>query len=128
MIFCGIDACFHFIHYTLGRSVVPGGAGGAMTPPDFGRLVNPISTRGTDYAHPSTTSSPGFSDLATRVIKKCLNATLIVNSHCQKPSESFWCFFSLNNICFWCCNFWMVQFLNHFAFKNDAFNVSFESQ
>ena len=29
----------------------PGGAGGAMAPPDFGRLVNPISTRGTDYAH-----------------------------------------------------------------------------
>ena len=31
--------------------IVPGGAGGAMAPPDFGRLVNPISTRGTDYAH-----------------------------------------------------------------------------
>ena len=31
--------------------VVPVGAGGAMTPPDFGRSVNSISTRGTDYAH-----------------------------------------------------------------------------
>ena len=29
------------------RSVVPGGAGGAMATPDFGRSVNPISTRGT---------------------------------------------------------------------------------
>ena len=28
------------------RGVVPGGAGGAMAPPDFGRTVNPISTRG----------------------------------------------------------------------------------
>ena len=33
------------------RGVVPGGAGDAMAPPDFGRSVNPISTRGTDYAH-----------------------------------------------------------------------------
>ena len=28
-----------------GRTVVPGGARGAMAPPDFGRSVNPISTR-----------------------------------------------------------------------------------
>ena len=37
----------------LYRGVVPGGAGGAMAPPDFGRSVNPISTRGegADYAH-----------------------------------------------------------------------------
>ena len=27
------------------RGVVPGGAGGAMAPPDFGRSVNLISTR-----------------------------------------------------------------------------------
>ena len=47
------------------RDVVPGGAGGAMTPPDFGRSVNPISTRGTDYAHLTTAGTPGFSDLPT---------------------------------------------------------------
>ena len=29
------------------------------------RSVNPISTRGADYAHHSNTSPPGFSDLAT---------------------------------------------------------------
>ena len=35
-------------------------------PPVLGRTVNPISTRGADYAHHSTTSPlPGFSDLAT---------------------------------------------------------------
>ena len=36
------------------RPVVPGSAGGAMAPPDFGKSVNPISTRGwggVDYAH-----------------------------------------------------------------------------
>ena len=33
------------------RGVVPGGAWGAMTPPDFGRSVNPILTKGSDYAY-----------------------------------------------------------------------------
>ena len=47
------------------RGVVPGGVGGAMAPPDFGRSVNPISTRGTDYAHLITIGTPGFSDLPT---------------------------------------------------------------
>ena len=36
-----------------------------MAHPDFGRSVNPISTRGTDYAHLITTGTPGFSDLPT---------------------------------------------------------------
>ena len=31
---------------TCYRPVVPGGAGSAMAPPDFGRSVNPISTKG----------------------------------------------------------------------------------
>ena len=50
------------------RGVVLGGAGGAMVPPDFGRSVNPISTRGTDYAHLITTGTPGFLDLPTALI------------------------------------------------------------
>ena len=32
---------------------------------DFDRSVNPISTRGTEYAHLITTGTPGFSDLPT---------------------------------------------------------------
>ena len=36
----------------LNRGVIPGGAGGAMAPPGFGRSVNPISTReGADFPH-----------------------------------------------------------------------------
>ena len=31
---------------------------GGARPPDFGRAVNPISTRGTDYAHQITTRPP----------------------------------------------------------------------
>ena len=44
------------------RGVVPGGAGGAMAPPDFGRSVNPISIRGDRLYPPGT---PVFSDLPT---------------------------------------------------------------
>ena len=47
------------------RPVVPGCARCAMAHPDFGRSVNPIATRGTDYAHLITTGTPGFSDLPT---------------------------------------------------------------
>ena len=42
-----------------------GGTLGASVPPMFGRTVNPISTRGEDYDHHSTTSPLKFSDLAT---------------------------------------------------------------
>ena len=45
------------------RPVVPGGAGGAMAPPDFGRLVNPISTKGGRLCPPNNAGTPGFLDL-----------------------------------------------------------------
>ena len=35
---------------------------------DFGRSVNPILTRRTDYAQLITTGTPGFSDLLTALI------------------------------------------------------------
>ena len=40
------------MHYTP-RPVVPGGAGGALPPPDFGRSVNPISQSG-EHIMPNT--------------------------------------------------------------------------
>ena len=41
-------------------------AGGAMAPPDFGRSVNPISTRGEGRLCPSNnTGTPEFSNLPT---------------------------------------------------------------
>ena len=39
--------------------------GMAVAPPDFGRSVNPISTRWTDYVHLITIDTPGFSDPPT---------------------------------------------------------------
>ena len=47
------------------RPVVPGGAGGAMASPYFGRSLNPISTRGGSLCPPNNTGTPGFSDLPT---------------------------------------------------------------
>ena len=53
------------------RPVVPGCARCAMAHPDFGRSVNPISTRGTDYARLiNTAGTPGFSDLPTALTCK----------------------------------------------------------
>ena len=37
------------------RPVVPGGAGGAMAPPHFGRSVNPFSTKGGRLCPPNYT-------------------------------------------------------------------------
>ena len=40
-----------------------GGYRGDVAPPDFGRSVNPISTKGADDDHHITFCPPGFSDL-----------------------------------------------------------------
>ena len=41
-----------------------GWAGWALAHPEFGSLVNPITTRGADYAHQITASPPGFENPA----------------------------------------------------------------
>ena len=41
-----------------------GWAGWALAHPEFGSTVNPITTRGTDYAHHITASPPGFENPA----------------------------------------------------------------
>ena len=60
---------------TRGRLVGARGAGGAMAPTNFGRSVNPISTRGSRLCPPNDTGNPGFSDLSTALgyIKKTDN-------------------------------------------------------
>ena len=70
------------------RDVVPEGAGGVMAPPDFGKSVNPISTRGTDYSHHITICHTGFSDLPTAlswtevwsILSKALEAKVCTTS------------------------------------------------
>ena len=61
--------CNYILTIRVSRVVVPGGAEGAMAPPDFGRsVINLFQTGGTDYAHLITTGTPGFSDLPTALV------------------------------------------------------------
>ena len=52
--------------WTFGSTGHPGGAEGAMAPPDFDRSVNPISTKEGRLCPPNNT--PGFSDLPTALL------------------------------------------------------------
>jgi hypothetical protein len=52
------------LHFTYMQACRKWGGRGALAPPVFGQTVNPISTRGADYAHHSTTSPP-------RIFKPC---------------------------------------------------------
>ena len=45
-----------------------GWAGWALAHPEFGSSVNPITTRGADYAHHITASPPGFENPATALL------------------------------------------------------------
>ena len=45
-----------------------GWAGWALAHPEFGSSVNPITTKGADYAHHITASPPGFENLAVSLI------------------------------------------------------------
>ena len=56
--------------YSAGRPVVPEGAGGAIAPADFGRSVNPTSTKGDRLCPSNNTDTPGFSDLPTALAGK----------------------------------------------------------
>ena len=56
--------------YNECRPVVPGGAGGVPSTPDFGRSVNPISTKGDRLCPPNNTGTPGFSYLPTALQRK----------------------------------------------------------
>ena len=45
-----------------------GWAGWALAHPEFGSSVNPITTRGADYAHHITASTPGFENPAAALV------------------------------------------------------------
>ena len=57
------------------RPFVPGGAVGAMVPPDFGRSVSPISTKGGKLCPPNNTGIPRFSGLPTDLECQYKNVT-----------------------------------------------------
>ena len=47
-----------------------GWAGWALAHPEFGSSVNPITTRGADYAHHITACPPGFENLTVSLQNK----------------------------------------------------------
>jgi len=49
-----------------------GRAGWALAHPEFGSSVNPITTRGADYAHHITASPPGFENPTASLPGTCL--------------------------------------------------------
>ena len=55
----------------LPSAAASGWAGWALAHPEFGSSVNPITTRGADYAHHITGSPPGFENPA-----EALNSTV----------------------------------------------------
>ena len=63
--------------YGYSRGVVPGGAGGGMAPPDFGRSDRLTLSQpgGTDYVHLITNGTPGFSNLPTALHELYLGLT-----------------------------------------------------
>ena len=61
------------------RGVVPGGAGSAMAPPDFGRSVNPISTRGDRLCPPNYYCHPRVFRPSNGPVKVCKKAGLNVS-------------------------------------------------
>ena len=70
------------------RDVGDGWAGWGMAHQDFGRSVNPISTRGPRYAHHVTTCPPGFSDLATALISSGTVFAIISNLFKKLPTST----------------------------------------
>ena len=50
--------------YSMASAAASGWAGWALAHPEFWSSVNPITTRGTDYAHCNTASPPEFENLA----------------------------------------------------------------
>ena len=70
----------------IGSAAASGGAGWALAHLEFGSSVNPITTRGADYAHHITASPPGFENPAAALIDDDrTNFSLELIRHFQCP-------------------------------------------
>ena len=58
------------LSYFITSAAASGWAGWALAHPEFGSSVNPITTRGADYAHHITASPPGFENPAAALYAK----------------------------------------------------------
>ena len=65
-----------------------GWAGWALAHPEFGSSVNPITTRGADYAQRITASPPGFENLAASLNIE-MSIILVKSARLCKPCNIF---------------------------------------
>ena len=70
------------------RPVIPEGAGGVMAPPDFGRSVNLISTKGADYAHQIMLAPTDFKTFRRpwSTMSRCILLTNMIPRNCYSTS------------------------------------------
>ena len=68
--------------YVQSSAAASGWTGWALAHPEFGSSVNPIKTRGADYAHHLTASPPGFENPAASL-------------HCEVIAKSVFNFVTL---------------------------------
>ena len=59
------------VMYNVHSAAASGWAGWALTHPEFGISLNPIPTRGADYAHRITACPPGIENLAASLLSDC---------------------------------------------------------
>ena len=75
------------------RDAGGGGAGGACAPPSFGISVNPIRTKGGDYARHITTGPPIFLDDAASLVGDLKSGNLQTNwAHFSQVINSLFSF------------------------------------
>ena len=65
----------HISNVYLLSAAASGWAGWALAHPEFWSSVNPITTRGADYAHHITASQPGFEIPAASLLLVLFKAT-----------------------------------------------------
>ena len=62
--FTRFEFCQYVFVWFMSSAAASGWAGWALAHPEFGSSVNPITTKGVDYAHHITASPPGFENPA----------------------------------------------------------------
>ena len=71
--------------YTHSSAAASGWAGWALAHPEFGSSVNPITTRGADYAHHTTASPPEFENPAASL--SWINWQAQIDAQCTRNTK-----------------------------------------
>ena len=80
MAFKVIPSAFSYFLSLKVSAAASGWAGWALAHLEFGSSVNPITTRGADYAHHITASPPGFENPAASLQKTIFYLNILLES------------------------------------------------